>query len=221
MKNNEENKKQNNTKKIIKNAFIFVFLIILTYYFIFKKIDRKGLQEAIKNTNYLFIGIAVIFAAGNILFEALNIYRSLKLLKEDATPMKAIKYAIVGFFFSAITPAATGGQPVQLYYMHKDNIRYIEIPFEEEVYIKYIGEIASCKITLNGYTQSFVDSLNHLKDMVYPRESVQSSRRRNKRDKKSKNSGKNSNGQAVNANNSFDPNINNTLNMMKKNNNQF
>ena len=104
---------------------------------------------------------------------------------------------------------------------NKDNIRYIEIPFEEEVYIKYIGEIASCKITLNGYTQSFVDSLNHLKDMVYPREFVQSSRRRNKRDRKSKNSGKNSNGQATNANDSFDPNVNNTLNMMKKNNNQF
>ena len=50
----------------------------------------------------------------------------------------------------------------------KDNIKYIEIPFEEEVYIKYIGEIASCKITLNGYTQSFVDSLENLRDMVYP-----------------------------------------------------
>lgn len=102
----------------------------------------------------------------------------------------------------------------------KDNIRYIEIPFEEEVYIKYIGEIASCKITLNGYTQSFVDSLEHLKEMVYPIDSNQNSRRRSRKEKekKIKITGKNTQNMPINPNNSFDPNINNTLNMMKKNN---
>lgn len=102
----------------------------------------------------------------------------------------------------------------------KDNIRYIEIPFEEEVYIKYIGEIASCKITLNGYTQSFVDSLEHLKEMVYPIDSNQNSRRRarKEKEKKIKITGKNTQNVPINPNNSFDPNINNTLNMMKKNN---
>ena len=57
--------------------------------------------------------------------------------------------------------------------------------------------------------------------MIYPRESTQSSRRRNRKDRKSKTSGRNTNGQNVNTKNSFDPNVNNTLNMMKKNNNQF
>lgn len=51
---------------------------------------------------------------------------------------------------------------------NKDNIKYIEIPFEEEVYIKYIEEIASCRITINGYTESFVNSLEKLENMVYP-----------------------------------------------------
>ena len=102
----------------------------------------------------------------------------------------------------------------------KDNIRYIEIPFEEEVYIKYIGEIASCKITLNGYTQSFVDSLEHLKEMIYPIDSNQNSRRRSRKEKEKKVKvvGRNTQNMPINPNNSFDPNINNTLNMMKKNN---
>ena len=52
------------------------------------------------------------------------IYRNLKILKEDTSFKDCLKYAIVGFFFSAITPAASGGQPVQIYYMHKDNINY-------------------------------------------------------------------------------------------------
>lgn len=121
---NKEEIKTKSKKNFIRNAIIFSVLIILTYYFIFKKIDRKGIQEAIRYTNLWFILIAIIMASGNILFEALNHYRTLNTLGEKITPKQAIKYAIVGFFFSAITPAATGGQPIQIVYMHKDNIKY-------------------------------------------------------------------------------------------------
>ena len=116
--------KKDSKKKFIRNVILFALLIILTYYFIFKKIDRKGIQEAIKHTNLWFILVAVILASGNIIFEAVNHYRTLKYLGEKISPRKALKYAIVGFFFSAITPAASGGQPIQVIYMHKDNIKY-------------------------------------------------------------------------------------------------
>lgn len=121
MKNKKE---KNKTKKLIKNISFLIILIMLTYYFIFRKIDRKGLQAALSNTNLLFILLALIVAFGNIYFEAVNLYRNLNLLNEKTSFKDSLKYAIVGFFFSAITPAATGGQPVQVYYMHKDNITY-------------------------------------------------------------------------------------------------
>ena len=117
-------KNENKNKKLIKNLSFLIILIILTYYFIFRKIDRKGLQEALANTNILFIIIALIVAFGNIFFEGVNHYRNLNLLNEKVSFKDSLKYAVVGFFFSAITPAATGGQPVQIYYMHKDNITY-------------------------------------------------------------------------------------------------
>ena len=117
-------KKENATKKFVKNTFFFALLIILTYYFIFRKIDREGLEDALKNTNLFFVLIAIIMASCNILCESINHYRNLKILNEPTTFKKCLKYGIVGFFFSAITPAATGGQPVQIYYMHKDNISY-------------------------------------------------------------------------------------------------
>lgn len=117
--------KKKTSKKFIRNSFFFVILFILTYYFIFRKIDRRALQEALSHTNILFVLIAAIIASGYILFEAVNIYRTLNLLKENVTVKNAIKYAIIGFFFSAITPAATGGQPVQVYNMHKDGISYM------------------------------------------------------------------------------------------------
>lgn len=120
----KEETKKNSSKKFIKNTIIFALLIFLTYYFIFKKIDRKGIQEAIRYTNLWFILLATILASGNIFFESLNSYRILNYLGEKVSLKNAIKYGIVGFFFSAITPAASGGQPVQIYYMHKDNIKY-------------------------------------------------------------------------------------------------
>ncbi len=120
----EQNNK-NTIKKIIRNSSFFVILIFLTYYFIFRKMDRNGLLSAIKNTNLLFLFIAIILAFGNIFFEAVVHYRNLKILKEKTNFKLCLKYAIVGFFFSAITPAATGGQPVQIYYMHKDGVNYI------------------------------------------------------------------------------------------------
>ena len=121
---NKEEIKEKSTKNLIRNAIVFTILIILTYYFIFKKIDRHGIQDAIKHTNLWFLLIAAILAAGNIFFEAINHYRTLNSLGEKVSIKQAIKYAIVGFFFSAITPAASGGQPVQIIYMHKDNVKY-------------------------------------------------------------------------------------------------
>lgn len=117
-------KTEKKNTKLIRNIAFLIFLLILTYYFIFRKIDRKGLQEALMHTNLLFVLLALIVAFGNIFFEAVNLYRNLNLLNEKVSFKNALKYAIVGFFFSAITPAATGGQPVQIYYMHKDNVSY-------------------------------------------------------------------------------------------------
>lgn len=46
----------------------------------------------------------------------------LKTLNKSITLSKATFYSIVEFFFSGITPSSTGGQPIQIYYMKKDNI---------------------------------------------------------------------------------------------------
>ena len=57
-----------------------------------------------------------------MVLEAVNIGRTLKALGEKSKFIKNVKYALIGFFFSSITPAASGGQPMQVYYMHKEKI---------------------------------------------------------------------------------------------------
>ena len=50
----------------------------------------------------------------------------------------------------------------------RDNIRYCEIPFEEQNYIKYLDSLVNCSISLNGYTKIFMQALREVSDMVYP-----------------------------------------------------
>lgn len=51
---------------------------------------------------------------------------------------------------------------------NKDNIRYCEIPFEVQNYVKYLDSLVNCSIALNGYTKQFIMSLKELANMVYP-----------------------------------------------------
>lgn len=51
---------------------------------------------------------------------------------------------------------------------NKDNIRYCEIPFETQNYVKYLDSLVNCSISLNGYTKQFMQSLREVASMVYP-----------------------------------------------------
>lgn len=51
---------------------------------------------------------------------------------------------------------------------NKDNIRYCTIPFDEQVYSKYLSGLVNCKVSTNGYTKNFMTALKQLGNMVYP-----------------------------------------------------
>ena len=54
--------------------------------------------------------------------EAVNLGRGLQLSGSRPGKQRLLFYALTGFFFSSITPSASGGQPMQLYCMHRDGI---------------------------------------------------------------------------------------------------
>ena len=111
-----------NTKKMIRNFLLFIILIIITFSVVFKNSNIYDILSALSNVNMGFITIAVSCMALYIVCESINIGRALKTLGEKSTFFKNIKYSLIGFFFSSITPAASGGQPMQIYYMHKEGI---------------------------------------------------------------------------------------------------
>ena len=50
----------------------------------------------------------------------------------------------------------------------KNTIRYIAIPFNEEVYSKYLENVINCEITVKGYPKNIIQIFNELSNMVYP-----------------------------------------------------
>ena len=108
--------------KFIKNLLIFVLLIILTFYILLKDQNILEIFSIISSIKIQYILVGILCMAIYIILEAVNIGRTLKALNEKSNFLSNIKYALIGFFFSAITPAASGGQPMQIYYMYKDNI---------------------------------------------------------------------------------------------------
>lgn len=81
----------------------------------------------------------------------------------------------------------------------KTIIKYISVPFEEEVYVKYLEGLINCDITLKGYPKNFIQILKELGNMVYP-QMLGSTQYRPPTVK----------------NNGFTPSINSTLDQMRK-----
>lgn len=114
--------KKKKSKKIFINLLIFILLIIFTFSLILKDQDVTEILKISATVKKQYILIAMFAMGVFIVCESINIGRILKELGEKSKFISNVRYTLIGFFFSAITPAASGGQPMEIYYMHKDNI---------------------------------------------------------------------------------------------------
>ncbi|WP_164914379.1 lysylphosphatidylglycerol synthase transmembrane domain-containing protein [Aminipila luticellarii] len=107
---------------LFKNGGFFILLLLVTFYFIFRSQDMGSVLRTVTEVNPIYIGIAIGCMCLFICCEAINIERTLTLYRCDTSFAKCVKYALTGFFFSSITPMASGGQPAQMYYMYRDHL---------------------------------------------------------------------------------------------------
>ena len=109
--------------KIRKNSIIVLFLTIIILYFILKDNLNEVIHD-IGNTNYFLLLIALGVYMLSYVFDALSYYYVVKQYKKDYVPKKAFRLNLLTHFFNGITPLASGGQPMQLYVLHKDKVKY-------------------------------------------------------------------------------------------------
>ncbi len=111
------------TKKYIRNFLLFAILVWLTFYILLKDQDMGDLLAVLGTVKIPFVLAGIVCMLAYFLCESLNMKRTLIALGEKTDLVKCYKYTLIGFFYSSITPAATGGQPMQIYYMHRDGIK--------------------------------------------------------------------------------------------------
>jgi len=85
-----------------------------------------------------------------------------------------------------------------------------QIPFDEDVYAKYLEGLIECEIKLNGYPKEFKAKLTTLAETIYPL--LPNNNSNGKKNKKNSRQGYSSNNQYPN---SFSSGMNDTLNSMR------
>lgn len=114
-------------KKTLLSAAVLAATLIATAVMIFRYNDAAALKETIVSAKPEYLAAALCCAVGFVLCEAANIGRVLSGIKAPGTGVIArIRYAAAGFFFSGLTPFASGGQPAQLVCMKEDGV---ELPY--------------------------------------------------------------------------------------------
>ncbi len=111
--------------KRMKNIFNIVFLIfcfVATIYYVFYGEDLDVIIHYIKNAKWFYWLLGICCVVIFILSESAIIYYLLRHLKHKVSIRTCSLYSFVGFFFSAITPSASGGQPAQAVFMKRDGI---------------------------------------------------------------------------------------------------
>ena len=109
-------------KKILIDAILFFVIIGLTLYGVFHGEDLSGLKDAIKESNILWLIPAVPLVLFFIAGESIVIWHMLDCHGIYVKERLCFLFSAVGFFFSCVTPSATGGQPMQIYFMKKEDI---------------------------------------------------------------------------------------------------
>ena len=101
-------------KKIIFNGVFLAVVFALTIYGVFHGEDLSSMMDAIHRADKRWLLPGIVLVAFFIWGESIS---GIHLKKRTC-----FLFSSVGFFFSCITPSASGGQPMQIYYMKKEKI---------------------------------------------------------------------------------------------------
>ena len=144
-------------KKMIFNIVFLIFVFAGTLYGVFHGEDLGEIVHIVKTVDPLWLIPGVICVVIFIWGESIIIFYMMHTLGIKLKKWTCFLFSSVGFFFSCITPSATGGQPAQIYYMKKEKI---PIPVSTLVLmivtITYKLVLVVIGVTLTIFGQGFI-----------------------------------------------------------------
>ncbi|MCI8638872.1 MAG: flippase-like domain-containing protein [Coprococcus sp.] len=112
--------------KIVWNTIFLLTVFLLTIYGVFYGEDLGAMMDALRKADIRWLLPGVALVTFFIWGESIIIWYMMRSFGIRLKKRICFLFSSVGFFFSCITPSATGGQPMQIYFMKKERI---PIPF--------------------------------------------------------------------------------------------
>ena len=109
-------------KKIIFNGVFLAVVFALTVYGVFHGEDLSSMMDAIHRADKRWLVPGIALVAFFIWGESIIIWYMMRSSGICLKKRTCFLFSSVGFFFSCITPSASGGQPMQIYYMKKEKM---------------------------------------------------------------------------------------------------
>ena len=109
-------------KKYYINIIFMLFLLGAVFFVLLKDQDLYEIMSALKKADKTYMFLASVAAVVFIVLQGVSIKIILKSLGEKLSLLKSVTYTFVEFLFNAITPSASGGQPMQVIYMNSDGV---------------------------------------------------------------------------------------------------
>ena len=113
--------KSKNRRKIFSAVF-YLAVLAVTLYYVFNDKNLGEILSLLSEANLGDVAIAVCAVVAFILGESVVLRYLLGKLGVKVSFGHCSLFSFVGFFYSAITPSASGGQPMQVLYMRRDGI---------------------------------------------------------------------------------------------------
>ena len=108
-------------KNIKKNSIILLLITIIVLVYILKDNFVDIINELLK-MKVSFLIIAIVFIIIYWLLKALSIYIIARKYSDKIKLKKLFSLTVITQFFNGVTPFSTGGQPMQIYMLNKNNI---------------------------------------------------------------------------------------------------
>lgn len=109
-------------RKNLLNALFLFALLGITVWAVFKDQDLGQIIDTLVGVSPIYLIIGFVLVILYVCSESVIIKYLLAIVQIRVPLINCIRYSFVGFFYSCITPSATGGQPMQIFYMKRQNI---------------------------------------------------------------------------------------------------
>lgn len=154
----------NDRKKRIVELLFFAVIMLFTFAAVFHGQNPVQIFAAVCRMKLSAMAAAIVLALLFVSLEGTMIWYLLSGLNGKSGLLQCIQYSFIGFFYSGITPSATGGQPMQLYYMKKDGNRVsdstvvlmmVALMYKLVLVVIGAGILLFWSIPLHGYLGNF------------------------------------------------------------------